>query len=67
LTHTSEAQVAQRVLDLLKTGPKDFYAILKSLADVEYRTILIAWGSLREQDLLGRDDEGRYLLADKQD
>ena len=66
MTHSSEAQVAQRVLDLLKTGPTDFYAILKSLADVEYRTILIAWGSLRERDLLARDEHGNYLLAARQ-
>ncbi|MBI4291131.1 MAG: hypothetical protein HY661_06610 [Betaproteobacteria bacterium] len=63
MTKSSEAEVVQRILKLLEQGPKNFYAILQSLADVEYRTILIAWGSVREKNLLRRDDHGNYLLA----
>lgn len=63
MTKSSEAEVVERILKLLGQGPKNFYAILQSLADVEYRTILIAWGSVREKNLLRRDDHGNYLLA----
>ena len=63
MTKSSEAEVVERILKLLGQGPKNFYAILQSLADVEYRTILIAWGSVREKNLLRRDDHGHYLLA----
>ncbi len=63
MTQSSEAQVVERILRLLGQGPKNFYAILQSLADVEYRTILIAWGSVREKNLLRRDDHGNYLLT----
>ena len=63
LNPTSE--VAQRIVQLLRQGPPlSFYAILKALPDVEYRTILQAWGTLREQDILGRDPDGNYLIRD---
>ncbi len=63
MTKSSEADAVERIVKQLEEGPKTFYAILKSLADVEYRTILIAWGTVREKNLLRRDDHGNYLLA----
>jgi hypothetical protein len=63
LTKSSESEVVERILKLLGQGPKNFYAILQSLADVEYRTILIAWGAVREKNVLGRDDHGNYFLT----
>ncbi len=66
MTQSSEDQVVERILKVLGEGPKDFYAILKSLADVEYRTILIAWGTVRDKNVLRRDDHGNYFLAGKQ-
>jgi hypothetical protein len=61
LTSTSE-EVAERIAGLLRERPRNFYAILQSLGDVEYRTILAAWGTLREQEALVRDHEGNYVL-----
>ena len=58
------SDVAQRIVQLLRPGPLSFYAILKALEDVEYRTILQAWGTLREQDVLARNAEGHYMLRD---
>lgn len=58
---TNEA-VAARMTDLLRARPRTFYELLRELDDVEYRTILRAWGSLRERKTLGRDDHGRYVI-----
>ncbi len=54
--------VAERMVALLKERPRTFYELLRELGDVEYRTVLQAWGALREQRALGRDAEGRYLM-----
>jgi hypothetical protein len=61
LSSTSE-EAAERIAALLRERPLNFYAILQSLGDVEYRTILAAWGTLHEQDALARDREGNYVL-----
>jgi len=58
---TSE-QVTARIVALLGEKPRTFYEILRELGDAEYRTILEAWGSLREGKRLGRDADGNYLL-----
>ena len=58
---TSE-QVTARIVALLGEKPRTFYEILHELGDAEYRTILQAWGSLREEKKLGRDADGNYLL-----
>ena len=55
-------QVVARIVTLLGEKPRTFYEILRELGDAEYRTILEAWGSLREGKRLGRDADGNYLL-----
>jgi len=61
LSSTSD-EVTERIAALLRERPLIFYAILQSLGDVEYRTILAAWGTLHEREALARDDEGNYVL-----
>lgn len=61
MSSTSE-DVTRRIAGLLRERPRNFYAILQSLGDVEYRTILEAWGMLHEQEALARDHEGNYVL-----
>ena len=56
-------QVAARILALLGEKPRTFYEVLRELGDAEYRTILQAWGALREQGKLARDPHGNYLRA----
>jgi hypothetical protein len=58
---TGEA-LAARMTELLRARPRTFYELLRELGEVEYRTILQAWGSLRERKRLGRDHDGRYLI-----
>jgi hypothetical protein len=54
--------VADRMAVLLGERARTFYELVRELADVEYRTVLQAWGALRERRVLGRDDEGRYRI-----
>jgi hypothetical protein len=54
--------VAERMAALLRAQPRSFYDLLRALPDVEYRTILQAWGALRERRALGRDEHGNYLI-----
>jgi hypothetical protein len=56
------AAVADRMIALLTAHPRTFYELLRELDDVEYRTILEAWGTLRERRALGRDPHGKYLI-----
>jgi hypothetical protein len=56
------AALADRMAGLLAERPRTFYELLRELDDVEYRTILQAWGALRERRALARDDHGRYLV-----
>jgi len=57
------ALVADRMTRVLAERPRTFYDLLRELPDVEYRTVLQAWGALRERRALGRDEHGRYLLS----
>ena len=54
--------VADRMTALLEARARTFYEVVQALPDVEYRTILQAWGPLRERRALGRDEEGRYMI-----
>ena len=56
--------VADRMAALLAARPLTFYELLRELPDVEYRTILQAWGTLRERRALARDAHGRYVLRE---
>jgi len=58
---TTEA-IADRMAALLAARALTFYELLRELPDVEYRTILQAWGALRERRALSRDTHGRYLV-----
>jgi len=65
LTQSSEKEVVERILKHLEQGPRNFLSILQSLADVEYRTVLIAWGIVQEKNVLRRDDHGNYILPEQ--
>ena len=56
---------AERMVALLTARPRTFYELVRELPDVEYRTILQAWGALRERHALGRDAHGHYLIRAK--
>jgi len=54
--------VADRMTALLSARARTFYELVRELPDVEYRTLLQAWGALRQRRALGRDEEGRYRI-----
>lgn len=54
--------VADRMTALLDARARTFYEVVQALPDAEYRTILQAWGILRERRALGRDEDGRYRI-----
>lgn len=54
--------VADRMTALLAARARTFYELVRELPDVEYRTLLQAWGALRERRALARDEEGRYRI-----
>lgn len=57
-------RLAQRILALAGRGPIFYYDILRELRDEDYRAIMLAFGQIRQQRLFGRDDKGRYVLAE---
>ena len=46
----------------LAETPMQFSEVVDSHLDVSWRVFLQAWGQLREEDILKRDDIGRYYI-----
>lgn len=55
-------RVAERMLTLLREKPVQFMDLVRAFPDVPYRTILLAWGEVREAHRLTREEEGEYHL-----
>jgi 3-polyprenyl-4-hydroxybenzoate decarboxylase len=54
--------LAERIVAFL-TEPKHFYDVLKRFGEVPHRTVVQAWGLLRQADRLARETKtGKYLL-----
>lgn len=53
--------LAARIEELL-AQPTYFYQVIQALSDQTYRKTLVAWGELRENRALDRDELGRYWL-----
>lgn len=56
------ARVAAAMTAMLREKPVMFMDVVRAFPEVPYRTILLAWGEVRERHRLSRDDEGHYLL-----
>jgi len=54
--------VADRMAALLGARARSFYELVRELPEVEYRTLLQAWGALRDRRVLARDEHGRYRI-----
>ena len=46
----------------LSERPRQFGELVEAHMDTPWRELLLAWGEVRAADILGRDDEGRYLI-----
>ena len=54
--------LAQALVQELRARPSQFGELVEAHMDVPWRDFLLAWGEVRAADVLGRDDEGRYLI-----
>jgi hypothetical protein len=60
--------LAEKIAAALRAEPRLFSEILIEFKDTPYRQILKAWGEIREQIALKRDEEeGRYIWPQGQD
>ena len=61
----SEAELESEIVSFIKSNaPCHFNDILKGFNGNKHRAILEAFGRIRERDLLGRDEDGRYVLQE---
>jgi 2,5-furandicarboxylate decarboxylase 1 len=56
--------VANRIIDELANGPKSFGELLALFADLPYRAIAEALGSLSETRRIAQDAQGKYQLTE---
>lgn len=56
------ARLAEGIVAALREKPLLFMDLVRAHRDLPYRTLLCAWGVVREGERLERDDEGRYVL-----
>jgi len=54
--------LAETLLEELRAGPRQFAELVDAHRDVKWREFLKAWGEVRSADVLGRDEDGRYLV-----
>jgi hypothetical protein len=48
---------------MLREKPVFFMDLVRAFPHIPYRTLLLAWGQVRDSHHLSRDDEGHYVLA----
>jgi hypothetical protein len=56
------ARLADAIVAALRERPLFFMDLVRAHRDLPYRTLLLAWGVVRDRERLARDDEGRYVL-----
>ncbi len=55
--------LAARIVAEISAEPRHFAEVVEAHADVPWRDLLRAWGEVRAASVLGRADDGRYLIA----
>jgi hypothetical protein len=54
--------LARALVSELGERPRHFGELVEAHMDAPWRDFLRAWGELRAADVLGRDEDGRYLI-----
>ena len=54
--------LAELLVAELSERPRHFGELVEAHMPMPWREFLLAWGEVRAADVLGRDDEGRYLV-----
>ena len=47
----------------LKDNPSQFHDVVDAHMDIPWPDFLRAWGELRAAEILGRDDDGAYVIV----
>ena len=55
-------RMADSITAMLRARPVFFMDLVRAHRDAPYRTLLLAWGRVRDRHTLSRDDEGHYFL-----
>ena len=55
--------LARALIAELRSAPRHFGELVEAHMDTPWRDFLRAWGEVRASDVLGRDDDGRYVIA----
>lgn len=55
-------RLTEAISRALRERPAFFMDLVRAYRELPYRTLLLAWGEVRERHRLGRDEEGRYFI-----
>jgi hypothetical protein len=55
-------RMAESITAMLRARPVFFMDLVRAHREAPYRTLLLAWGQVRDRHALSRDDEGHYCL-----
>ena len=56
--------LAQQIVSELEQSPRQFHEMVDDHRDVTWPDFLKAWGELRAAEILGRDDDGAYIIVE---
>lgn len=65
MSQAKDTNLVDRVMEFIRQKPFFFYDITKHFADEEYRDLLVAWSAIRSKEKFERDEDGRYILAER--
>jgi hypothetical protein len=57
--------LARSLVEELQQRPRHFGELVEAHLNTPWAQFLRAWGELRAADVLGRDDDGRYVISSK--
>jgi hypothetical protein len=55
--------LANRIVAELEQSPRQFHDVVEDHMDVPWPDFLKAWGEIRAACILGRDDDGAYMIV----
>ncbi len=55
-------RMAESITAMLRARPVFFMDLVRAHREAPYRTLLLAWGEVRDRHTLSRDDDGHYFL-----
>ena len=56
-------RIEGEIIALAQQKPVYYMDILKELKQEDYRTIMLAFGRIRQKKIFSRDEKGRYLMS----